>query len=275
MLTATARSRGGIVAAGVLALALLAGPLAGGAGAQPTKGSAKAAPICPSSTANGRFVRFIYLNILGRCPEAAAATYWTAKLDAGGLRWGFAESIDMSNENVGVNNVDGLYQDILGRKPTAEERTAGFAEIRKNHQDAHIIAALFSSDEGYKKNLGAVSAAHDQAWLSEAFTNIVDRKPTAAEVTHYTPLLGSPSTESTRHKIALSLELSDENMQGWTGAVIGAGLQRAPKPSDFATWVPWLLTHDRQTFRMWTHVLSSNEGFALAQTQPNPPPDEH
>jgi len=270
--TKSLRSRGRIVAAScLLAAAALAGPLGSGATAAPRAD----APICPAAEGNARFVRFIYLNILERCPDAAAAKYWTDKLDAGGSRWGFAESIDMSTENVGKNNVLPLYQGVLNRKPTADEYKAAFDEIRKTHQDARLLARLFSSDELYK-TLPGDAAAKDATFVTEAYKNIVDREPTAAELAQGKKGIGIPSTEDGRHKLALKLEQSDENMQGWIGAVIGAGVQRAPKPSDFATWLPWLKTHDRQTFRMWTHVLSSNSAYAIAQQQQNPEPEgEH
>lgn len=253
----------------LLIVAALVGPLAGGAGAAPE------APICSAAPGNARFVRFIYLNILERCPGETAAKYWTAKLDAGGLRWGFAESIDMSKENLVKNNVDPLYNDILGRAPTAEELKAGVAEIRENHQDARFIAQLFSSDEAYAGIPGATPAAKDQTWLNQAFMNIVDRAPQAYEVTKYTGVLGaSGSTADTRYRVALRLELSFANMADWTGAVIGGALHRAPTGADFGFWYDWLLSHDRQTFRLWTQVQSIPEAFALAQTQPNPEPHD-
>ena len=273
MLTTTShRSRGRLVLAScLLAVAALAGPLGSGAQAAPKAD----APICPAAPGNARFVRFIYLNILERCPDAAAAKYWTGKLDAGGLRWGFAESIDMSAENVGKNNVLPLYEGVLNRKPTDDEYKATFDEIRKTHQDARILARLFSSDEAYGM-LSGTAAAKDTTFVTEAYKNIVDREPTAAELASGRKAIGVPSTEDGRHKLALALEQSDENMQGWTAAVIGAGVHRAPAASDFATWIPWLHAHDRQTFRMWTHVLSSNSAYKIAQQQQNPEPEgEH
>ena len=52
----------------------------------------------------------------------------------------------------------------------------------------------------------------------------------------------------------------------------GAAFGRGPDASGVAYWVNWLLGPGHfQTFRMWTKFLSSNEGYALAQTQPNPP----
>src|SRR4051812_36231363 len=96
---------GASIAAASLLLAVV--PLAAGAGATPAT-AARASrvaedPICPSDTANGRFVRWIYLNILNRCPDASGAAHWTAKLDSGTDRWAFARQVDYSNENITKN----------------------------------------------------------------------------------------------------------------------------------------------------------------------------
>lgn len=261
------RGVGFAIASCLLVVAALVGPLSAGAGAAPD------APICPATSGNARFVRYIYLNILERCPGEAAAKFWTDKLDAGGLRWGFTESIDMSNENLVTKNVVPLYQEVLGRAPTGEELAAGVARIRKDHNDGPLVSSLFASDEAYAKVPGATPVAKDQAWLKEAFKNVLERAPHAYEVTKYTGVLGtSGSTADTRYRVALRLELSNANMADWTGAAVGAALHRAPTDADFGRWYGWLLSHDRQTFRLWTQVLSTPEAYALAQTQPNPPP---
>jgi hypothetical protein len=266
--------RAGIGAAVVAATVLLTVvPFAATASAAPPPARPRVTnePICPSATANGRFVRWIYLQILGRCPDPSGAAYWTAKLDKGTDRWAFARQIDYSNENIYKNNVNGLYQDLLGRAPTADEAAAAAASIRSTEGDAHLIALLASSDEFYATIEGETPADRDQAWLGFAYNGIVDRDPDPSGAAHYTNVLGNPSTEATRHKVAMSLELSAENAGGWTTAVYFAGLNRPPDPSGFAHWKNWLLTTGFRTFRMWTGILSSDEANRIAQTQPNPP----
>ena len=119
--------------------------LSGGLGiAAGTAGAASSvdAPICPAATANGRFVRFLYLQILMRCPDAAGGAYWTAKLDHGSARSAVADALDMSTENVVDNNVVPLYQGLLGRAPSSTELAAGVSSIRSTHGDAELIAGL-------------------------------------------------------------------------------------------------------------------------------------
>jgi hypothetical protein len=258
-------------------LAIVAIPLATAAGAAPAKPAAPAqeAPICPSDTANGRLVRWIYLNILFRCPDEGGASYWTAQLDGGMSPWEFARRIDMSDENVLANNVDPIVGDLLGRAPSAAESQQYAASIRDNQGDARLLALLSSSDEYYNNKVtGATPQEKDQNWLNFAYNAILDRDPDPAGNAYFLGILGANgSTQATRHQVAIALEFSGENAEGWIGAVYGAGLHRGPDPDGFAYWKNWLLTTGFRTFRMWTGFLTSTEAQAIAQTQPNPPPE--
>ena len=207
---------------GVMALAMVvsSGPAFGSARTAPT-------PICPSATANGRFVRQIYLQILGRCPGSAAGSYWTGRVDRGLSRPAFAEAIDVSTENMGKNNVDPVFQSFLSRPPTSSERTFWVDNVRTRHGDAVIRATLASSAEHYAQIGGANAAAKDQAWLTEAYEFILDRAPDPHGAAYFTRQLGAGgSTVATRFKVALKMEFTSENAQGW----IRRGLQRGVEP---------------------------------------------
>ncbi|MBX3286299.1 MAG: DUF4214 domain-containing protein, partial [Actinobacteria bacterium] len=241
---------------------------------QPT--STAVAPTCPQAEGNARFVRFIYLQILQRCPEDAAVAYFTKRLDGGLTRFNFAETVDMSNENLGQNNVIPLYTDILGRPPTDAELVAGKAFIRANHQDGRLIAKLIASDEAYGTIEGATTAARDRAWLEQAYQGIVETSPTAHEVAKWMAVFGAASSVSERTYVANVLETSPANATGWTFGVYGAGLNRGASPDELAFWARWLNGRGHwQTFRMWTNVLSSHEAYELAQTQPDLSAPEH
>ena len=82
-----------------LMLALSLGAAAVGLGAAPAAAEEPPTPApaaCLQPEGNARFVRFIYLQILHRCPEPAALAYFTKRLDAGLTRFNFTETIDMS-----------------------------------------------------------------------------------------------------------------------------------------------------------------------------------
>jgi hypothetical protein len=266
---------------GLLAGLICATTLAVSAG--PLVTQVEAAPVtCPAAAGNARFVRFIFLSILARCPEASASTYWTNQLDGGMPRWTFTEAIDTSNENLIKDNAIPIYGGFLGRAPTAAEARAVAAHIVAQHEDGKIVAGILSSQEFYDIVPGtptgtkAATPDRDQTWLTQAFMAILDRGPGPESRAYFTRRLhasGPTSTVATRLRVAAVLERSAENARGWTGAVFFAGLNRPPDANGFAFWLKWLTGRGQwQTFRMWTHILSSNEGYARAQTQPNPQP---
>ena len=93
------RSSAGVAALIAALSASLVIPLGSGssaASARPTgSGSAPVPAVasCPSATSpNGRYVAFLFDEILGRCHDAGAARYWTAVLDGGASRWSVAEA---------------------------------------------------------------------------------------------------------------------------------------------------------------------------------------
>ncbi len=230
--------------------------------------------VCPATTANGRFVRWIYLNILFRCPETDGAAFWVDQLDHGMPLRAFAWLVDMSDENIFINNVNALYADLLNRAPSPVEAELGAENIRGNEGDARLIAELGSSDEFYSHIDGATPQLKDQAWLAFAYNAVLDRAPDTAGAAFFTGILGpNGSTEATRRQVAIALEFSSENAGGWIRGVYGAAFQRPPDDAGFAYWQNWLLTTGFRTFRMWTEFLSSPEGWDKAQTQPDPPPD--
>ena len=264
------RARAALVA-GVAVLALV-GPLASASGAQPRSTTAVEAgsPICPASTANGRWVRYVFLQILARCPSARSTKAWTGRLANGWTRNDVAKAIDNTDENLIKNNVVPLYQGIINRAPTAGETALWVAFIRANRQDAELTAFLASTDRFY----GQFASAPDPrvAFLTAAYNGILDRDPDPAGLAHNLAILGSSPTVAKRLKVLQGLEYSPENASGWVQAVYFAGLNRPGDPAGIRFWISWLQGPGKwHTFSMWTQFLSSAEAYKLAQTQPNPP----
>jgi hypothetical protein len=273
------RRAAGVTALGLaLTLALAIGPLTGPSGAQ-DQGSAETAttldpppPVCPAEEGNARFVRFIYLNILFRCPSEADTAFWAQRLDAGYGRGRFARYVDLSTENLVHNNVVELYGRMLEREPTAQELAAGVAYIRKHQSDGQLIADILASDEYYDAFQAETRAsAKDEVWLDHVYGFILDRNVDEAGAAYWAGVLGEQSTAATRRKVTRSLERAPEATFGWIFGVYGAGLHRGPSGDEIGYWQQWLLGPGQwRTFHMWTSVLSSAEGYALAQTQPSP-----
>lgn len=232
-----------------------------------------APPACPASAGNARYVRFLYREILDRCPDAAGLAHWTSRLDAGASRWGVAELIDTSTENLGRNNIDQLYPLLLDRPPTPAERAAGIGRLRSGHENATLTADLLASEEGYALHgTGATAGERDRAWLAFAYARILDRAPDprgeAFFLGYFAP---TGSTASRRHLVAMGLEHSYPNATSWVKAAMAEALGRPADPRGLDYWRAWLTDPARgrwQTFRLWTHQLASDEAYRRAQTQP-------
>jgi hypothetical protein len=220
---------------------------------------------CPSATGNAAFVRYIYMTILNRCPDAGAAP-WVTALDHGLARATFTDQVDMSRENLSENNVKPLYESVLGRAPTATELTAGERLIQRTRGDANLVATLASSAEFYATVPGADAAAKDAI----AVSNILDRTPADSGPTTYWGMkLGVPSTTASRFRVAMGLEHSNENAESWVGGIYFVALQRNPRPDRFAFWVAYLQGPGQwRTFRLFTRFLATPEAYNLAQTNP-------
>lgn len=225
-----------------------------------------ASPVCPAAAGNARFVRYVYLQILMRCPDAAGLAYWTGMLDNGVPRSGFTNAIDMSTENVVVNNVMSLYHDILGRVPSSTEMSAGIDSIRTTRSDADLIVYLTSRDEYFS------TFSSFNAWLDAIYNRVLDRPSDVNGQNFFNAYVNSPSTAGERRGVVKTLEHSPENAHDWTASAMGAAFHRGPDSSGLAYWEDWLQGDGHwQTFRMWTLMLAAPEGYAVAQTQPNPP----
>lgn len=223
---------------------------------------------CPAAaTPNGRYVTFLYEEILLRCPDPGAAAYWTARLDRGDARWTVAEAIDTSTENLGRNNVEVLYRILLERAPTTAERSSWIGYLRTAHENAVPTATLLASQEGYDLHTSSATASgRDREWLAWAYNRILDRAPDPAGEAHYLRKLGPGSTQATRLAVAMSLERSPSNAGSWVRGAMSGALGRSPDPSGVRHWTAWLVGPGRwQTFRLWTHLLSSDEAFRRSQ----------
>lgn len=270
------RRRAASVATGLaLSLALGLGALATPATAQTVTTLDPPPAVCPAEAGNARFVRFIYLNILFRCPTEADTEFWTDKLDAGYGRGQFAKYVDLSTENLVFNNVIALYGRLLEREPTQSELDAGVAYIRANQSDGQLIADILASDEWYDsfaRPRSGRASEKDQEWLDAVYGFILDRGVDEDGLEFWSGVLGEQSTAATRRKVTRSLERAPEATFGWIFGVYGAGLNRGPSGDEIGYWQQWLLgpVGKWRTFHMWTSVLSSAEGYARAQTQPSP-----
>jgi hypothetical protein len=90
-------------------------------------------------TSSTAFVNNLYQKVLGRAPDAAAAT-WIVALDTGTSRASVAQSFILSNEAL-TNAVDTYYENFLQREPSNAEAQF-WVNSMLNSQNAYESAAL-------------------------------------------------------------------------------------------------------------------------------------
>lgn len=95
----------------------------------------------------------LYDDILGRAPEPAGLAYWTGQAGSGVPRPLIAAAVYAGDEALARRTID-YYQEILHRNPTAAERVAGRATIRRSGERG-LRAELLASDEAFEPFLQA------------------------------------------------------------------------------------------------------------------------
>jgi hypothetical protein len=90
-------------------------------------------------TSSTAFVNNLYQKVLGRTPDAGAAS-WVAALDTGTSRASVAQAFLLSTEGL-TNAVDTYYENFLQREPSNDEAAAWVTSMQ-NSQNAYESAAL-------------------------------------------------------------------------------------------------------------------------------------
>lgn len=249
---------------------------AGTAAAAPAASAGTPAPICPQTTENQKFVRWIYLQILFRCPDSGGLSYWTSALDGGMPRAVFTDAIDMSTENIVDNNIIPDYNGVLGRNPSNTEVATWLPKMRAEHSDADLIATLASSDEFWTALPACVGYtgpfAKVDCWLQQLYNNILDRDPDNVGMQFFESVLGPNPNAAQRYNVAYNyFERSAENARSWVLGGYYAAFNRPPDSGGAEFWYQWIINNNYMTFRMWTLLLASDESYGIAQQQFNPP----
>ena len=252
------------IAGAVLAVGLLAGPLSTTASASVTPPSQGAPPTCPADEGLPRAIRYVYLSVLYRCPEPGAIDYWTGRIDAGmsGIR--FAQLVILSAESTNQQSADAYA--LLPDPPSIAALQAGAASIRLHQSNIPLAASIYASDE-YYATLGGPDA--DQLWLEEVYTRFLERVPDPAGRAYFTGLLGTPSTATTRLRVARIIGLGYESNNAF---LVGAYPNILGRPIDAAGQEYWNEFLDKvqpdAIFKVEAFLFGSAEGYQFAQTQP-------
>lgn len=272
------------VALAVPALGVLA---TGTAVASPGATAAAAdTPQCLQTTDNAKFVRWMYVQYLFRCPDPGGLQFWTAALDNGLPRLAFAQWVDNSQES--LTKIITTDYGRIERQPTAAELSFWIAEIRATHSDTALLAWLNSSDEFWNNQElwthtcsppidARANASADpppdftnvDCWLTQLYGNLLGRSPDNEGLQFFESVLGPSPTATQRFDVAYNaFELSEENAEGWITEAYYTAFNRPADPAGADFWYHWLVNSGYQTFAFWDLILASDESYAVALTQP-------
>jgi hypothetical protein len=125
-------------------------------------------------TPNQRFVTHLYEDVLHREPEHAGLAFWSGALDRGGLnRFQVALDIETSHE-VRVNQVEGLYQSLLGRAADPGGLAGGVQFLEQGGTLQELKAEIFASPEYFLRRGGGTNAGFVTAVYDDLFARLPD-----------------------------------------------------------------------------------------------------
>lgn len=225
---------------------------------------------------NARYVAWAYQEILYRCPDESGLAFWTDRLDSGTSRIAFLQGLDYSDENLVKNNIVALYEGVLHRAPTDAETAEWLPKMRAQHADGDLFATLYATDTVWDS---LPETGRTEAFVSMLYSAVLDRVGDQSVAdpqgfSFFTSVLGTDPTEAQRFHVAYDyFEQSTENAHDWVWASYQSSLGRLPDPAGGVYWTDWVLDEGFRTFDMCLYLKASDEAYANAQAQQNPPPE--
>ncbi len=173
-------------------------PIATPAVAQ-SSATGSATPAAALST-NQKLVTSMYYDILGRAPDAAGLSHYTAQLDAGVARDAIAQTMLNSAERFG-NVVDQMYDTYLHRKADAAGRAYWVGVLLNGGNEDTVASSFMLSSEYASMHVG------NQEFVKALYRDVLGRAPDAAgQAAHLAALAGG----QTRAQLVAAFLGSDE-----------------------------------------------------------------
>ena len=205
----------------------------------------------PPVTGLDAFITRSYEDFLGRKPTATELAKNRTALSNGSLsRRKFTLGLATSNEYLG-HEVDTRYEQILGRAPDPSGRTYWIGKLRTGLSETGLVNSITASNEFYNK-----AGATPSGFITRAHQVLLDRSPTATEVTNYTAYLANGGR---RDSVANSIYQSEESRLLRVTALYQHFLHRNPDPSGRAYWANVIKT--KGDIALALELASSNEYF--------------
>lgn len=217
---------------------------------------------CPDLTAAGagRGVRWAFLSVLGRCPDAAAAAFWTPRFAASQTE--FARQFSAQRELV-RGLVDDGYRMVLERPADSAGVDYWADRLARGYRYTRFLAALAGSPE-FSADGGSV--IDGPTFVERLYERVLLREAEPAGLSYWSDLLagGTP-----RWKVALAFTPVAEVRGRLVSAVYQQLLRRAPTASERAR-SDQDLVRSGSLAPVYRALLAGAEFAAVANSLPNP-----
>ena len=159
-------------------------------------------PIGSSGPSNDRWVKQVFLDLLGRTPDAATVATYSGLISGGSSRTSVAASI-LASDEYRQRLMRGIYSVYLHRTPSDAEVNFWLPAFAAGLTDQQVSAQIIASPEYF-----ALAGSTNSGWINAIFNDVLLRSPSASEISAYLTLLGSNS----RMSVGLSILNSTEAM---------------------------------------------------------------
>ncbi|HJT35641.1 MAG TPA: tandem-95 repeat protein, partial [Pirellulales bacterium] len=172
----------------------------------------------------------LYEQVLGRAPDTAGLTFWTAQIEQGKPYSIIAQGIFESNERLDPI-ITGYYHQFLFRDP----ETSGLAYWRDQVWKVYggpepVIAGMMSSPEFY-----ASAGGTNTGWVQALYQRLLDRPYDTQGLNYWVNLLDQH--QLTEFQVVMGFLTSKENFTNLTNTFFQEYLQRQPTPTELADYV--------------------------------------
>lgn len=216
---------------------------------------------CPpaSSSEEAATVRLMYLSILGRCPSADEATFWSGRLAGGASQASVARSIATGPEAVG-QLVEAGYQRVLDRAADTDGKAFWVGRLRAGYRYDRFLASLGASPEL------AAAGGDDEGFVTLLYERVLERSPDPSGLAYWVDQLeaGVP-----RWRVALSFTGVEEVRRRLVVTAYEDVLGRAPTAGELSAATAQLRA-DGDLALVHARLAGTPEFAERAQELPNP-----
>lgn len=208
---------------------------------------------------NGAVVRLVYLELLGRCPDADGYEFWTERLDDGSTTpEKFALQISNSKEARGQIVID-AYEMMLERAPSAADRNYWADWLGRRGRYDVLIAELAASPEFW-----ALSGSTNDGFVERLYDRILARSASGDDITYW----AQQTSGKGKRAVTRTLFNLDEPLGVIVAAAYDDLLDRAPAAEERTTGIALMRTTSNRS-ALYASIIKLTEFSERAQGLPN------